>query len=139
VTRTPAPARRLRPALAWWAVVVLTGAGLLAMHGLGTHGTAAGDAGMAHTSMASHTGAMHVVHDAAHVISATPTGHLGMDMGTMAMCLAVLAGMLLALRCLPRGRVVGAAYILGVPARAPTATARAAVPPDLLRLCVQRC
>ena len=123
-------------AAAWAAFVVL--AGLLAMHGLGTHGTAAADEPMATMSHAAHEV---VDGDPVAAVLSAPSPEHGALHGT-ATCVAVLtllAGtallLLLAARSPRRAwRVAGHAERRRGPRRT-----RAPDPPDLMRWSILRC
>ena len=131
--RTP-PALPVRAA-AWAAFVVL--AGLLAMHGLGTHGSMA-----AEEPMAAMSHAVHEVVDGdplAAVLSAPSQEHgHGHAMASCVAVLTLLAGSLLLLTAArgPRRlwRLGSRPWGPRVPRRS-----RTPAPPDLLRLSILRC
>lgn len=142
--------------------LLLTLAGLFAMHGLAEHGTGAGSD--AHGSMptmassglsaAGHT-TTHGANQTAQAVVALPamasraldtaalhgpSGGTGMDMSAIGMCLAVLLLTVIALILqLHANRPRPVLFLTARPARAPVAPSREADPPNLFALSIQRC
>lgn len=111
VTRFPA-GRASTHGISAARLLVLVGvlAGLLAMHGLGNHGTPAHEAGNSGMSPTAATTGVSASHDrdasahssSGHAASSDPEGHSGMSMAMVGLCMAVLAGVLAAALALLR-------------------------------------
>ena len=133
------PARRAGPAAARVGLWLAAFAGLFAMHGLSDHGVATHQMSV---TAAAHDHASMVAparpDQAAASVVPAPAGPV--HGGPMELCLAVI-GRALALGLGARLLRAGAAETLRVPARSGglRARARAPDPPDLRRLCIQRC
>lgn len=134
----PTPAHpmpmRARGALAAAALALF---GLVAMHGLGTHGTIAQPASMAGVSVPADAAQPMADHtcDCPHVHGEGPDSTHGM----LALCLAVLAGLLaMAVRQFVIG-VTWAPVTRRTRAHLPDPPLRDRDPPNLLALCVIRC
>lgn len=139
----------------WFGGILVVLAGLFGMHGLDSHG-AAGMGTTAHAVMSQDPRDAVAVSDAAarsdlHHAMRTPTqagptvsstseatGSDAMDMGMAGMCLAILAGAVVALvRSLRASRVWS---VLAQPARAPwLSVGRGRDPPSLIALSILRC
>ena len=121
---------------AWAAFVVLSG--LMAMHGLGTHGTMAAEEPMAAMSHAAHEV---VDGDALAAVLSSPAPHHGAahDRATCVAVLTLLAGT--ALLLLLAGSSPRRAWWIGdrTARRRGPRRPRAPGPPDLLRWSVVRC
>lgn len=129
--------RTARRAL-WLGGLLVVLAGVLGMHGLGTHGT--GEVAPAGVSAhADHAlGAMPVARSVAALEA--PADHGAMDMGGGDMCVAILLGSLLVLFLV--GARSGQGRFLFSPTRPISPTlrrARSPDPPSLIALSVQRC
>ncbi|MBZ5740317.1 DUF6153 family protein [Nocardioides mangrovi] len=136
-----APGRRTSSAVLRLAALLLAAAGLFAMHGLSDHGAAGHAVQASMSSMTSMTDA----HADGHAGRSGPSKQPSGDMDGMAgLCLAVLAGALLAAAALLGGPRRTLLDRLRLPREAVRqfacwARARGPAPPDLFQLSIQRC
>jgi hypothetical protein len=122
-----------------WGLLLATLLGLLAMHGIGSHGVHGADADMAPMShVAEH--ADHAAMPAADAAAVSGPTHGGGGMGFEAVCVAIMAGLVLTLGR-PR-RVRSTADQPGHPVHGRVAVrprARGPDPPKLTELSILRC
>jgi len=125
-------------------MLLVTLVGVFAMHGLSDHGASA------HTAMAAPADSMSMTHggtddqlapmssESVETAGQDPTGHSGL--GLAGLCLAILAAAVLGFTFLRR-RVM--TYLSSWSPRVgrprPRSAGRDRDPPDLVRLCIQRC
>jgi hypothetical protein len=128
------------------AALILVLAGLFGMHGLGGHDAVAvgsvPQAAMAEMPMSPHA-AVHITSGQSQpqIEAVGVPGAGGMDMGMATMCVAILAGALIALlRFLLGGRVRPLMWVLGREAQAVLGhSGRHPDPPSPIALSIQRC
>lgn len=114
--------------------------GIFAMHGWGTHGTTAHADGMPMVGVAAPTDSDQLAVEACHCADTAGAVHESKHTpGMLALCLAVLAGVLAMAVRLFLTRVTWAAVGRLACAQLPVPTQRDRDPPHLFTLCVIRC